>query len=112
MSMTERYGITFKRTETAGNSIFFYADNARLEDAATAHHLVCSNKVWTILQIEDLQKAIGGEWGNEEFWGVVEGSSLFIYQDAGVVKLHDDVRLITMADFKQLLEEWLNFISA
>lgn len=112
MNIAERYSITFKRIETAGNNIVFFADNARLEDAAIAHHLVCSNKSWTMLQIQDLEKALDGEYGNEEFWGDVEGLGLFIYQDAGVVKLHDDARLIPMADFKQLLEEWLSFISA
>jgi len=110
MKMKEKYKIEFQKTVGSNGIVFCYADNATIDNAELAHHLVCSSKMATEQQIKDLEIALQGGIIQED-WGETRGSSLYIYTSEGNVQVGYSASKIPITDFKQLLEEWLAFIS-
>lgn len=108
--MKEQYGITFEKVKIAGGSSIHYADNLHWKDGDLSDHLYCSDKYATVAQIAALDRALNGEH-IQEHWGNVMGSGLYIYPADGEVEIGNNLRRISIIDFKELLEEWLAFLN-
>ena len=108
--MKEKYKIDFEKVANVNGRISFYADSHMTENPELARHLTCSGKEITEMQIDDLEIALRG-LPIQEDWGEVGGSLLYIHQSEGNVEVGYSNKKIPIQDFKQLLEEWLLFIS-
>ena len=108
--MSEQYGISFEKVISKSGLVFPYASENNIINAEIAHHITCSDESATEMQISDLQKALAGE-KIQAAWGEVMGSTLDIFQSDGTVQINYTNKKIPIQDFKQLLEEWLHFIT-
>jgi len=107
--MREQYGISFEKVRSKSGLVFPYASENNINNAEIAHHITCSDESATEMQILELQKALAGE-KIQAAWGEVMGSTLDIQSD-GTVQINYTNRRIPIQDFKELLEEWLHFIT-
>ena len=109
MTKREEYAISFRRVKTSyGYDNFTETTNDENEQIAI--HIENSGKRITELQIDALEKALNKEKIQED-WGEVMGSQLDIYVQRGTVQIAYTNNEIPIQDFKQLLEEWLDFIT-
>lgn len=108
--MKEKYKFSFEKVETPSGRDFDWVNTLEPENEEIANHLVSSGITDTKSQITALQKALNGELIQED-WGEVKGSTLDIFPEEGNVQIAYCNRRIPIEDFKQLLEEWLDFIS-
>lgn len=110
MTKREEYGISFHKKMIFAE-FYPYADCASPENSDIVIHISNSGRHITIKQIASLQRALNGDRIQED-WGEVMGSQLDIFQKEVTVQVGYTNRRIPIQDFKQLLEEWLEFISA
>jgi len=62
-------------------------------------------------QIDAINKTQSGDY-TDGLWGEVLGSSLYIYPSNNTVEIGDGDTILPIQDFKELLQEWLAFISS
>ena len=110
MTKREEYDITFQIKTDASGNIFETVTSTNSDNLDIAFHIAVSNQDNTEIQIDSLQDAIDGK-RIQEHWGEVMGSQLEIFQQEGTVQVGYTNRRIPIEDFKQLLEEWLQFIT-
>jgi len=80
--MKEKYKIEFQNTVGSNGSVFYYADNATIDNAELAHHLVCCSKMATEQQIKDMEIALQGGIIQED-WGEIRAlPCIFTHQKA------------------------------
>jgi len=107
---SKEYNISFYKKAGSLNEIFYIAESSAPENGDIANHLTLSDKYLTEDQIEELNKVLNGIRVQED-WGEVMGSQLEIFPQENTVQVGYTNRRIPLSDFKQLLEEWLLFIS-
>jgi hypothetical protein len=110
MTKREQYAVSFQRIPAPYSGSMPIATTTNIHNAVIAGHISDSNLIITQIQIADLQKALNGEPVEIE-WGEIMGSTLEIYANEGTVQIGYTDRRIPIHDFKELLEEWLAFIS-
>ncbi|MEE1946701.1 futalosine hydrolase [Pedobacter sp. KR3-3] len=106
-----QYSITFIKKRLVQGRYYYTTFTSNPDNEDIANHLANSDKRITEIQIEDIQKAMDGE-AIEEHWGEVMGSQLEIFPKKGSVLIGYAKKTIPIGDFKQLLQEWLAFISS
>lgn len=109
MTKREQYQISFKKQITPRNEVYYFAQTDSLMYGDIAGHLTYSNKVYTNAQISAIIKEQDGS-SSDFFWGEVLGSSLYFHSN-GTVEVGEVGTTLPMQDFKELLQEWLAFIS-
>jgi hypothetical protein len=113
MTKREQYQITFQKLP-AGGFIRNIASSLNEDSYDIAAHLSYSDITNATDQLNDIDNTLirhqrGLKVNN--FWGEVFGSSLFIYPESDTVEIGHGGTIISLPDFKLLLQEWLTFIS-
>lgn len=109
MTKRQEYSISFQRKVVQGG-IENIVSTTNIENELIAIHIENSGIIDTESQIEELQKALNNEKIQED-WGEIMGSQLDIFVQLGTVQIRYTNREIPVRDFKDLLEEWLEFIT-
>jgi len=109
MTKSEEYQISFQKQVTASNRVYNFATTTNIANADIANHITYSDKVYTNAQINSITKEQNGI-GSDFFWGEVLGSPLYFHSN-NTVEVGDGGTILPAKDFKELLQEWLVFIS-
>jgi len=113
MTKREIFQISFKKS-ISGEWVNFFALTTNSDYYDIARHLTNSDKTNTIDQINSIENAMGRLQKGlavNEFWGELFGSPLYIYPETNNVIVGIEETSVTITDFKELLQEWLAFIS-
>ena len=110
MTKREEYHISFQKKTISAIYIYPFATSTNSENSEIAGHISDSVESTARSQIGSLQDVIDGKRIQED-WGEVMGSQLDIFQQERTVQVGYANRRIPIQDFKQLLEEWLQFIT-
>jgi len=110
MTKREKYHLVFQKLVSSRGTIFFEA-RSELEDYFDlAIHISQSDKTCTVSQINALDRVQNG-YKADGLWGEVFGSPLYIYASNKTVEVGEGDTFLGMEDYKELLQEWLDFIS-
>lgn len=110
----EQYQITFSKIITPSGGIHYHADSNIEDNSDIARHLTHSDKDYAAFQLEAIQNIVTRAKNGlkvDNFITDVLGSSLHAYPDNNLVEIADGDTFLLIDDFKQLLQEWLDFIS-
>ncbi|MCO5949696.1 hypothetical protein [Mucilaginibacter flavidus] len=111
MTKREKYHLVFKKLVSSSGTIFFEA-RSELEDYFDlAIHISQSDKIHTVSQINALDRVRNG-YKADGFWGEVFGSPLYIYASNNTVEVGEGDTFLGIEDYKELLQEWLIFITS
>jgi hypothetical protein len=111
MTTRQTYGIEYTKVIGPHGTTNCWAVAKDPENYDIASHISVSDSYSTQDQINELTKAMNGIPIQEE-WGEIMGSFLTIYPTDGTVQVNYTNRRIPITDFKQLLQEWLTFITS
>lgn len=109
MTKRERYQISFQKQITPRNRVYNFAHTDNLVYGDIAGHLTNSDKIYVNAQLKAIIKEQEGA-GSDFFWGEVLGSGLYFHSN-GTVEVGEGGTILPLQDFKELLQEWLVFIS-
>jgi len=111
MTKREQYNISFQKLITPSNAVMNRSSTQNEDYFDLAIHISDSDIYDTKSQIDELNKAQSGSYA-DGLWGEVLGSSLYIYASNNTVEIGDGDTILPIQDFKELLQEWLAFISS
>ncbi|MDB5091052.1 MAG: hypothetical protein JWR09_5046 [Mucilaginibacter sp.] len=111
MTKREKYHLVFQKLVSSKGTIFFEARTDLEDYFDLAIHISDSDKIHAVSQINALDRVQNG-FKADGIWGDVFGSPLYIYASNKTVEVGEGGTILTIDDFKQLLQEWLDFINS
>jgi hypothetical protein len=112
MTKREQYNIIFSKIIESDGDVNYLTTTTTEDYFDLAGHLRFSdidNSKDQLLTINAVL-ADGGD-DIDGLWGEVLGSALYIHGSNNTVEIGDGDTIIPIQDFKELLEEWLDFIT-
>ena len=109
MNIRNQYHLVFQNgvTSDGDSTRFIITDDELYGDLAL--HLMSCNKININAQLKTINNVLNGN-GGDFFGGEVMGSSVEFHSN-NTIEIGDGGFLLPISDFKELLEEWLTFIS-
>jgi hypothetical protein len=108
MTKREQYHLSFQKIVVDG-SVYNAANQIDNSYPGLSSHITSSNITYTNAQISAVIKE-QNTTGSDFFWDEVKGSALYFHSNH-TVEIGDAGTILPVEDFKQLLQEWLTFIS-